>query len=267
MAPTPVLAGGGPPRNASASERSGVTLMAFSSAKTIFLEILLSTLEGGLSMRLGMRWATRITSCLFGLSLFLPSVSIGQQYKNFRVAVYIPVFVVKQMQDPGWLQRSWETISRQVKVDKVYIETYRSHEIADEQLPEQVKKFFSEHGVQVAGGIAFTGNESHQFESFWYTDPDDREYVKHVSELTGRHFDEIILDDFFFVNSKKDSDITAKGNKSWTNFRLDLMDEAAQNLVIEPIKKVNPKARVIIKFPNWYEHFPGLGLNPVCSIF
>jgi len=212
-------------------------------------------------MRLGMRWATSITSCLLGLSLLLPSVAIGQQYKNFRVAVYIPVFVVKQMQDPAWLQSSWETISRQVKVDKVYIETYRSHEIADEQLLEQVKKFFSEHGVQVAGGIAFTGNESQQFESFCYTDPDDREYVKHVSELTGRHFDEIILDDFFFVNSKKDSDITAKGNKSWTNFRLNLMDEAAQSLVIGPIKKVNPKAKVIIKFPNWYEHFPGLGFD------
>ncbi|MGB9435989.1 MAG: hypothetical protein WBQ89_27315 [Candidatus Acidiferrum sp.] len=212
-------------------------------------------------MRLGIRWATRITSCLLGLSLLLPSASIGQQYKNFRVAVYIPVFVVKQMQDPGWLQSSWETISRQVKVDKVYIETYRSHEIADEQLLEQVKKFFSEHGVQVAGGIAFTGNESHQYESFCYTNPDDREYVKQVSELTGRHFDEIILDDFFFVNSKKDSDITAKGNKSWTNFRLDLMDEAAQSLVIGPIKKVNPKAKVIIKFPNWYEYFPGLGFD------
>ncbi len=44
--------------------------------------------------------------------------------------------------------------------------------------------------------------------------------MKMVSELTARHFDEIILDDFFFMNSKNDSDIAAKADKSWTQFRL-----------------------------------------------
>jgi hypothetical protein len=108
----------------------------------------------------------------------------AQQYKNFRVAVYMPVFVVSEMQDEKKLESSWETISRQVKVDKVYVETYRSHQIAEEQMLEKLKKFFKDRGVQVAGGIAFTGDEARQFESFCYTDPRDREYVKHVSELT-----------------------------------------------------------------------------------
>jgi hypothetical protein len=212
-------------------------------------------------MKSRLRPRTRIASCLLCLVSFFPNVSRADQYKNFRVAVYIPIFVVAQMKDPNWLQSNWDTISKQVKVDKVYIETYRSHQIADEQLLEQIKKFFTDHGVQVAGGIAFTGDETRQFESFCYTDPQDREYVKRVSELTARHFDEIILDDFFFVNSKRDSDIAVKGDKSWTQFRLDLMDDAARTLVIGPIKAVNPKAKVIIKFPNWYEHFPGLGFD------
>jgi hypothetical protein len=200
-------------------------------------------------------------ACVLSFAFVFSGISRADQYKNFRVSIYIPVFVVKQMQDPKWLQTSWDTISHQLKVDKVYIETYRSHQIADEQTLEQIKKFFTDHGVQVAGGIAFTGDEASQFESFCYTDPKDRDYVKNVSQLTARHFDEIILDDFFFVNSKKDSDIAAKGSKSWTQFRLDLMDDAAQTLVIGPIKAINPKAKVIIKFPNWYEHFPGLGFD------
>jgi hypothetical protein len=212
-------------------------------------------------MRFGFRPYARMISLLVVLVFFFPTSSRAEQYKNFRVAVYIPVFVVKQMEDPKWLQTTWDSISGQVKVDKVYIETYRSHQIADEKVLEQIKKFFTDHGVKVAGGIAFTGDEARQFESFCYTDPKDREYVKNVSELTARHFDEIILDDFFFVNSKRDSDIAAKGTKSWTNFRLELMDDAARNLVIGPIKVVNPKAQVIIKFPNWYEHFPGLGFD------
>jgi hypothetical protein len=85
--------------------------------------------------------------------------------------------------------------------------------------------------------------------------------VKKTSELAARHFDEFILDDFFFVNSKTDSDIAAKGDRSWTDFRLKLMDEAGANLVVKAAKDVNPKIKVVIKFPNWYEHFQGLGFD------
>jgi hypothetical protein len=210
----------------------------------------------------------RSSTPLFALLLLLTAASTAvvaqqtpQPHKNFHVAVYIPVTVVEQMKDPQWLQSSWETINQQVKVDKVYIETYRSRNIADEQLIEQVKKFFLDHGVQVAGGMALTGNEGQQFQSFCYTDPKDRAYVKNLSQLTARHFDEIILDDFFFNTTKYDSDIAAKGSKSWTDFRLGLMDGAARELVIGAAKAVNPKVKVIIKFPNWYEHFQGNGFD------
>ena len=76
-------------------------------------------------------------------------------HDQFRVAVYIPVSVVEQMKDPAWLEESWDAISSQVKIDKVYIETYRGRVIADDGLLENVKKFFAAHGVQVAGGIAY----------------------------------------------------------------------------------------------------------------
>ena len=38
--------------------------------------------------------------------------------------------------------------------------------------------------------------------------------------LIARHFDEVILDDFFFYTSKSDADIAAKGNRSWTDYRM-----------------------------------------------
>jgi len=165
------------------------------------------------------------------------------------------------MKDRQWLESSWAKINRQVKVDKVYIETYRSGVIADDALIESVKKFFLDRGVQVGGGIAFTAVDASQFRTFCYTNPKEREYVRHISELTARHFDTIILDDFFFNNTKTDSDIAAKSDKSWTQFRLGLMDEVAKNLVVNPARSVNPKVKVTIKFPNWYPHFPGLGFD------
>jgi hypothetical protein len=183
------------------------------------------------------------------------------EHDHFRVAIYIPVFVVDKMKDPAWLQKSWDEISSQLKVDKVYIESYRSGDLADDALLQSVKHFFVAHGVAVAGGIAFTAQESNQFQSFCYTDAKDREYVKHVSEVTARNFDEIILDDFFFNSTKSDSDIAAKGDASWTNFRLHLMDDVSRELVLGAARAVNPKVKIIIKFPNWYEHFQGDGYD------
>ncbi len=184
------------------------------------------------------------------------------QYKNFAVAIYIPVGVVRHLAEPGVLATEWERISSQVKVDKVYIESERDRLLADDAMLETVKNFFVNHGVRVAGGITFSDNAGvGQFKSFCYTDPADRAFVKSVAELTARHFDEIILDDFFFVTTKYDSDIAAKGARSWTEFRLDLMNGVGRDLVVGAAKAVNPRAKVTIKYPNWYEHFAGLGFD------
>lgn len=183
------------------------------------------------------------------------------QYQNFKVAVYVPVGLVRRFEDPAVLEREWQQISSQLRVDKVYIETQRDRVLAGDALLERVKRFFADRGVETAGGITYSDGGSGQFRSFCYTDPADRAFVKESIELTARHFDEIILDDFFFVTTKYPSDIAAKGDRSWTQFRLDLMNEAGRELVVKPARAVNPRARIIIKYPNWYEHFAGLGFD------
>lgn len=182
-------------------------------------------------------------------------------YQNFAVAVYSRVQEVQKMADPEWLRAQWETISSQLKVDKIYLESHRDRAFATDDELDQAKRFFEEQGVRAAGGIATVLNERGGFESFCYTDPDNRAYLKEIVERTARHFDEIILDDFFFNNTKRDSDIAAKGDRTWTQFRLDTMREVSQELVLKPAKAVNPHVKVVIKFPNWYEHFQGLGYD------
>ena len=39
------------------------------------------------------------------------------------------------------------------------------------------------------------------------------------------------------------------------------MDEVSRDLVVGPARAVNPKVKVIIKFPNWYEHFQANGYD------
>src|SRR6185437_5138659 len=183
------------------------------------------------------------------------------QYTNFDLAIYIPVGAVKSFADPQKLEADWNRISRQLKVDKVYIEAQRDRNVASDEVLERVKQFFIDRHVRVAGGMALSDGGGGQFKSFCYTDPNDRAFIKNAVELAARHFDEIIQDDFFFVTTKTESDIAAKGDRSWTQFRLALMDDAAENLIIKPARAVNPHVKLVIKFPNWYEHFQGSGYD------
>ena len=183
------------------------------------------------------------------------------KHKNFKVSVYVRAYEVDKMKDTEWLESTWKTISDQLDVDKIYLETHRDLLIVDDATLEKAKAFFQKQGIEVAGGITYTINEANNFETFSYSDPEDRAMVKKIAEHTAKHFDEFLLDDFFFTSSKKDVEIKAKGNRSWTQYRLELMNEAGRNLVVGPAKAVNPKVKVIIKYPNWYDDFQGLGFN------
>ncbi len=195
--------------------------------------------------------------CLTGITL----VAGGANYEHFDVAVYCRVYEVREMKDPAYLDRAWSAISSHMKVDKVYLETHRDTIVIDQATLDQAKRFFTGKGVKVAGGITYTINESNQFETYCYSNPEHRKKVQEIAEFTARNFDEVILDDFFFTSCKCDLCIKAKGPRSWTQYRLALMDEAGRNLVMKPAHAVNPHVKVTIKYPNWYEHFQHLGFN------
>ena len=184
------------------------------------------------------------------------------KYDNFRAAIYVVVNFTKQLADPKVFEREYGRVSRQLKFDKVYVEVYRNHLFATDAEIETVKKEFEAKGVIVSGGVTLAaGGQGGQFGTFDYENPADREECRKAAELAARHFNEVILDDFFFYTSKSDADIAAKGARSWTQYRLDTMRDAARNLVLGPAKTVNPNVKMIVKYPNWYEHFQGLGYD------
>ena len=185
----------------------------------------------------------------------------GANYRNFDVAVYCRVYEVRMMKDPAYLENAWAAISKHVKVDKVYLETHRDTVVVDQETLDLAKRFFESKGVKVAGGITITIDESNQFETYCYSNPEHRKTLQQVVEFTAKNFNEFILDDFFFTSCKCDLCIRAKGARSWTRFRLALMDEAGRSLVMQPARAVNPNVKVTIKYPNWYDHFQSLGFN------
>jgi len=202
----------------------------------------------------------RLQLCLL-LSLLAFTTTVQAKHRNFKVSVYVRAYEVDKMKSTQWLDSTWNIISRQLDVDKIYLETHRDLLIVDDATLDKAKKFFQSKGIEVAGGITYTINEANDFETFCYSDPEHRKIVQQIAEHTAKHFDEFLLDDFFFTSCKSEAEIKAKGSKSWTQYRLELMNEAGRNLVVGPAKRVNPKVKVIIKYPNWYDHFQGLGFN------
>ena len=184
----------------------------------------------------------------------------AKAYESFKVSIYVRAYEVDKMKDIHWLDSTWTVISQQLEVDKIYLETHRDLLVVEDATLEQAKKFFHDRGIETAGGITYTINEANSFETFCYSNPEHRKMVQKIAEHTAKHFDEFILDDFFFTSCKSDIEIKAKGMQSWTDYRLKLMTEAGRDLVLKPAKKVNPQIKVIIKYPNWYDHFQGLGL-------
>lgn len=185
----------------------------------------------------------------------------AKAYESFKVSIYVRAYEVDKMKDIHWLDSTWNVISQQLEVDKIYLETHRDLLVVEDATLEQAKKFFHDRGIETAGGITYTINEANSFETFCYSNPEHRKMVQKIAEHTAKHFDEFILDDFFFTSCKSDIEIKAKGMQSWTDYCLKLMTEAGRDLVLKPAKKVNPQVKVIIKYPNWYDHFQGLGFN------
>ena len=199
--------------------------------------------------------------CFAIMILWISIPVFAGHYDGFKVSVYTRAQEVNRMSDLHWLDSTWNIIASQLKVDKIYLETHRDLLIVPDATLEQAKKFFRDKGIEVGGGITYTINEANSFETFCYSDPEHRKLVQQIAEHTAKHFDDFILDDFFFTSCKSDVEIKAKGNKSWTQYRMDLLTEAGMNLVIKPSKKVNPNVKIIIKYPNWYDHFQGLGFS------
>lgn len=187
-------------------------------------------------------------------------------YKQFKIVVYIPAWVASRFTKEK-LQSDYEFIEKYVGLDKVYLETHRGDvDVAKDQIL-MIKDFLESKGVEVSGGITtvipdFEGAEGGKrrlFDTFCYTDPAMRNRLKEIAEYTAGFFDEVILDDFYFTNCACERCIKEKGSRDWTTFRRELMKDVSKNLIVAPSKAVNPKVKMVVKYPNWREsyHFTG----------
>lgn len=185
-------------------------------------------------------------------------------YKHFKSVAYVMVGTINEIGTVENWEKVWaEKYENNLSLDKVYLETFRDMQFVRDDAMKAAIKFFKSKKIEVSGGITYnySGGIRQRWETFCYTNPEQLAIVKQVAETTAGYFDEIVLDDYYFTNCKCDGCIEAKGDRSWEEFRRDLLDDAARNYIVGPAHKVNPKCKVIVKYPNWYDHFQGCGFD------
>ena len=191
---------------------------------------------------------------------------MGKHFNNFKTVVYIPAAVAQAFTQEK-LEKDYDFLEKYIGLDKVYLETHRGDCDVESAQLGMIRSFLESKNVEVSGGLTtiigdIEGSEPGKqrlFGTFCYTDQVMRAKLIEMSESAAKQFDEIILDDFYFTNCSCESCIKAKGDRDWVTFRRELMRDVSENLIVKPMKAVNPKVKVVIKYPNWREsyHFTG----------
>ena len=197
-------------------------------------------------------------------------------YRNFKLVVYFVAGGVKRATREQ-LEQDLAFFGRHMRLDKVYLEPYRDS-FADEDKILMCKTVLEDQGIEVSGGITTTfpaskdpEGKQRMFNTFCYNDPRMTDTLKQVSRFLGEHFNEFIIDDFYFTNCTCESCRAGRDvfnrelgitDGSWERYRLALMPQVSREYMIAPAKRENPNCQITIKYPNWAESYQETGYNP-----
>ncbi|MDE6749010.1 MAG: hypothetical protein K2K21_08120 [Lachnospiraceae bacterium] len=185
-------------------------------------------------------------------------------YRNFNVAVYCPVANVNQITDFEEFDKKFKLLYDNVKIGRVYLECYRGMEWCSKEHLLKVKEYFENKGIATSGGITTCDSSNNMgFVSLCYSNEKGQEILKKAVTLNAEVFDEFIFDDFYFINCRCAECIKQKGERSWSQFRLDQKKWITEELVIKTAKEINPDVNVIVKYPQWYEDYNETGYDLV----
>ncbi len=149
-------------------------------------------------------------------------------------------------------------------ITHVYIESFRGESVPPGETLARARDRFREAGFLVSGCItpAHYGKHSTGWDAFsCYTSPRTQQMLKEMSEYAAGIFDEIMIDDFLATDCACDECRRARGDRSWAEFRTDLMLELSRTHIIGAGRAVNPNSRFIIKYPCWHEAFQDRGYD------
>ncbi len=155
---------------------------------------------------------------------------------------------------------------KRTAVTHVYVESFRDGYTAQREALERAKKAFLDAGIDVSGCVTTTrvGKSSTGWNIIdCYTNIPTQEHLQEIFEYTSSLFDEIMIDDFLFTDCECEECKAAKGDKSWVEYRSDLMVHVSRERILKAARAKNPNVKIIIKYPQWYDNFHNRGYEVV----
>ena len=220
-----------------------------------------------------------VTSSQTGLSQPLPpaSLTLWQQAHQFgayhRFSTLFTSHDVRQyLADEKKLREAIDWC-KENGITKVYLEEFRDGYQAERATLEAARDRFRAASFEVSGCVTTTrvGKPSTGWKEVacCYTDPATQDKLQAIFEYAASLFDEIMIDDFWFTDcacpecdaARRARQVTIGGKTypvtgdSWEDYRCELMVRLSQDRLLGPAKRVNPKVRLIIKYPQWYDNF------------
>jgi len=177
------------------------------------------------------------------------SAQTNQGWAHLKYAIYFTSGDVENLlADAGAFQKTMEYFAP-VKPERVYLEGSTSRDV-DVAMLKTVRDRFIALGIKVSGAMvsnSLRGGPSS------YNNDDDMQVLKKRTQDLARVFDNIILDDWLFTISVDEKSLQDRGNLSWADYRTNLILKQSKKYIIDAAKEINPNAKIIIKYPDWYE--------------
>ena len=169
---------------------------------------------------------------------------------------------------------------KNVGATKVFLEVWRGGRHVPDAALRTIRDACVEAGLAVATGImpvsgrdaALEGTDDWDSDttlsgnSRWgadicYSKPYSLETLGRAMKAGAQLFDEFIIDDALCTQCSCPRCREARGDRSWSQFRRDLLLDVSREVLAGTCRHANPGIKMILKFPQWYDRLKEFGYD------
>jgi hypothetical protein len=191
-------------------------------------------------------------------------LAVSTRAGELRLAVYVTAHSIDRYLSTPADQEAAINLLNSLNVDRVFFEVYRSGRVVPVPTLKSVRDRFEVAGFGVAGGIATVPGgdtgvpQEGKLHWFNWQHPETQQDLRQIMSEQARVFDTFIVDDFLCTADTSDLSKQARGERSWSEYRRDLLTRLCDTIFLDP---VNDDMTMIIKYPQWYDRFHLFGYD------
>lgn len=188
--------------------------------------------------------------------------------RSLRISVYATAGDVNRYLVPAGGRPGVAAALKRLQVSRLFLEGRRGDEYVPPETLRELRDHLQARGFQVAGGIAtvpgsrFGVRQDAKLGWLNYQAEKTRQDIARFFRENAGVFDELIVDDFYCTADTSPESEKARGARSWSEYRQDLLVSLIEPMMTDPARAVRPSVRLILKFPQWYDRFHLFGYDP-----